>query len=474
MTGPDHPAPAVQQAHVVIDGPGLEARPVMLREGINAIGRLPANDIILTDALVSRHHARISFLEGRATVQDLGSHNGTFVNERRVYTSALRDEDVIRVGAFKLAFRFGPAPSQPPRRGSSSSTRNAAKAQTEPSAPPGVASLLLRLVDLAHANASDTPLARSLAGIEHAFHTHAAAIIRREADGSIVVAAQRHRQGGEKEIDPRIAEWVIQRRFPIAVSHPAKDPRFVGCGARHPVACVPIGSYDSRGALYVERAGPSFSIMDLDALQGSAHLIGAMLDRGDRDRAPWSLPTPVDGSGTHPRLRQPGVAIVLELDPGPGSSEDVLVDDHGLGEWAALVRGWVRLVGQRNGYVLGMEKGRLVAAFMDDGIDDGGRGAPECLAGIAEGLRPGQAKRLRAGACWAELHVEVWSDGPIRRLIGSGAAVEGAEALCRRSEFGSARLSPEVARSFDFSGGEGPRAEYALNWEQVGRMLRLQ
>ncbi|MEM6367297.1 MAG: FHA domain-containing protein [Myxococcota bacterium] len=470
MSTPNRPV-AVQQAHVVIDGPGHDARPVALREGINAIGRLPANDIILTDALVSRHHARISFLEGRATVQDLGSHNGSFLNERRVYTASLRDEDVIRIGSFQLKFRFGPPPSQPPKRGQSLSTRNSAKAQTEPSAPPGVASLLLRLVDLAHANASDQPLVRSLAGIEHAFHTHAAAIVRREADGSIVVAAQRHRQGGEKDIDLRIPEWVVQRRFPIAVTHPSKDPRFVGCKALHPVACVPIGNHETRGALYVERAGPSFSIMDLDALQGSAHLIGAMLDRGDRDRSPWALPTPVDGSGTHPRLRQPGVAVTLEMAPAIGSSEDVLIDDHGLGEWAALVRGWVRLVGLRNGYVLGMEKGRLVVAFLDDGIDDGGRSAAEWLAGVAEGLRPTQAERLRAGACWAELHVEVWNDGPVRRLIGAGAALEGAQALCHRGAPGTATLSPEVARSFDFSGGKGPRAEYAMNWEDVGRML---
>jgi phosphatidylserine/phosphatidylglycerophosphate/cardiolipin synthase-like enzyme len=51
-----------------------------LREGVTTIGRAPENDIVIGDASVSRHHARITLENGKCTLTDLGSANGTFVN----------------------------------------------------------------------------------------------------------------------------------------------------------------------------------------------------------------------------------------------------------------------------------------------------------------------------------------------------------------------------------------------------------
>jgi len=48
------------------------------------IGRDPGNDVVLRDALVSRRHARIHRQDGRWVVVDLGSRNGTFVNDVRI------------------------------------------------------------------------------------------------------------------------------------------------------------------------------------------------------------------------------------------------------------------------------------------------------------------------------------------------------------------------------------------------------
>jgi cardiolipin synthase A/B len=55
-----------------------------LREGNTTIGRSEENDIVVADALVSRHHARITLAEGACTLADLGTANGTFVNGERV------------------------------------------------------------------------------------------------------------------------------------------------------------------------------------------------------------------------------------------------------------------------------------------------------------------------------------------------------------------------------------------------------
>ena len=69
----------------VVEGPdaGLQ---VPLR-GPVVIGREPGTDIRLNDSRVSRHHVRISPAEHGATVEDLRSSNGTFVNHAQVHGS---------------------------------------------------------------------------------------------------------------------------------------------------------------------------------------------------------------------------------------------------------------------------------------------------------------------------------------------------------------------------------------------------
>lgn len=99
--GPNH------SAYIVIEGPGHDGTRLPLREGITSFGRLPSNDVILLGDLVSRHHSRITFFEGRATLQDLGSHNGSWVNGEQVQSKVLKEGDVCRVGNFRVAFHPG-------------------------------------------------------------------------------------------------------------------------------------------------------------------------------------------------------------------------------------------------------------------------------------------------------------------------------------------------------------------------------
>ncbi len=59
---------------------GREIR-VPLRPGRHRLGRAPLNDIVLDDRSVSREHAEIAVGEHRASVHDLGSKNGTWLND---------------------------------------------------------------------------------------------------------------------------------------------------------------------------------------------------------------------------------------------------------------------------------------------------------------------------------------------------------------------------------------------------------
>ncbi len=65
------------------------------------IGRDEANDIVIADPEVSRHHARLRRRGETFTVEDLGSTNGTFVDARRVTApTPLKNGSEIQLGPF--------------------------------------------------------------------------------------------------------------------------------------------------------------------------------------------------------------------------------------------------------------------------------------------------------------------------------------------------------------------------------------
>ena len=62
------------------------------------IGRGPDNGLVLRDGRASRHHARLYGRRGALLIADLGSTNGSWVNDRRVQEMALGEGDRIRIG----------------------------------------------------------------------------------------------------------------------------------------------------------------------------------------------------------------------------------------------------------------------------------------------------------------------------------------------------------------------------------------
>ena len=80
-----------------------------LDDGDHVLGREPAADIYLDATNVSRRHAVIRIADGAATLQDLGSKNGTFIGGKRVDGMiALRDGDRIQIGSVVMTFRVIP------------------------------------------------------------------------------------------------------------------------------------------------------------------------------------------------------------------------------------------------------------------------------------------------------------------------------------------------------------------------------
>lgn len=77
-----------------------------LIEGEHIVGREPGVSVWLDSVKVSRHHARVVINGVDATIEDLGSKNGTIVRGARISTPVrLEADDDIRIGPFTLAFR---------------------------------------------------------------------------------------------------------------------------------------------------------------------------------------------------------------------------------------------------------------------------------------------------------------------------------------------------------------------------------
>jgi hypothetical protein len=69
------------------------------------VGTSPQCDIQLRDQGISGRHAEFSFQGGVFRVNDLGSTNGTFVNDRRVTSTELVDNDNVRLGRTNFKFK---------------------------------------------------------------------------------------------------------------------------------------------------------------------------------------------------------------------------------------------------------------------------------------------------------------------------------------------------------------------------------
>lgn len=87
---------------VVLSGP-LQGQTVPI-EGVLSIGRAPDNALHLDDLQVSRKHALIEQGPRGTILRDLGSGNGTYIDNRRVLETRLSNGTVIRIGQQDLRF----------------------------------------------------------------------------------------------------------------------------------------------------------------------------------------------------------------------------------------------------------------------------------------------------------------------------------------------------------------------------------
>lgn len=89
---------------VVVLKDGVDKGEVHLEGKRISIGRDRSSDIPLNDLSVSRNHACLVRVFDDYYVEDLGSTNGTFLNDRQVKKHIIHNDDRLRVGSFELIF----------------------------------------------------------------------------------------------------------------------------------------------------------------------------------------------------------------------------------------------------------------------------------------------------------------------------------------------------------------------------------
>lgn len=93
-------------ANIVQIHEGVAIKKFLLTSESLRIGRDPQSGIFIDDKVVSQSHAVVEAVErssdeGRSVayyIKDLGSTNGTFVNDKKITRCKLNNEDIIRIG----------------------------------------------------------------------------------------------------------------------------------------------------------------------------------------------------------------------------------------------------------------------------------------------------------------------------------------------------------------------------------------
>jgi len=124
-------------SRLVVNPDKPDAWEIELKPGVNRLGRSNANDFTIGDASVSGAHCQIVVGDGLATIQDLGSTNGTFINGAQIQTAKLENGQTIRLGSAEMIF-YSAAP-QPVVSPATARMRVSAIANAPAAVPPVLA-----------------------------------------------------------------------------------------------------------------------------------------------------------------------------------------------------------------------------------------------------------------------------------------------------------------------------------------------
>lgn len=118
-TGPAFGGDVLSLEELIVEQLDGSAHAHKLKQSVVTIGRDSDNDIVLPDASVSRHHARLEWAQGVWRLVELGSTNGTLINGRRLSPHIPTDWPAnagVQMGGFTLRLRTANGDTPPPEQ----------------------------------------------------------------------------------------------------------------------------------------------------------------------------------------------------------------------------------------------------------------------------------------------------------------------------------------------------------------------
>jgi len=280
-----------------------------LAEGRTIVGRHPGCDVVLDEAAVSRQHAAIVRDTAGATIEDLRSRNGTFINGQPLASPRrLVDGDEVSICGLRLRYveaaRRRPRSAAPPASSSSSAAEVILESESaavivsqldlpdaggEPGGDHLAEAKLKAVVGLNRAIGTsltiDDVLPRLLEGLLKAFPRaeRGFVLLVDPATGRLVVRSRLMRSGidekGSLRLSLSLLTAVAESRRAVLSADAIEDTRFsaadsvVDCRIRS-VMCVPVARADGGllGVIQIDsRDAPGgFAATDLEVLAGVA------------------------------------------------------------------------------------------------------------------------------------------------------------------------------------------------------------
>lgn len=267
------------------------------------VGRSADNDIVIRDAAISRHHARIHRVGHAWRVTDLGSSNGTRINNEEAFGRDLRSGDRIVLHKFTIVFMDDEATELPAGpliddsdaalRESGTVIRSAASfgslasEQSGESGATGRMSRLLAVVSRASealltSGSLEETLDRVLSLVFSHLKVERASILLWDAErGDLALHSTRRNSGGTEamKFSRTIAEKVFRDRVAILTHDAMSDDRFASGQsiidmAIHAAMAAPLSDGErALGLIYADSpmSKGNFDTFDLDVLSALAN-----------------------------------------------------------------------------------------------------------------------------------------------------------------------------------------------------------
>jgi DNA-binding CsgD family transcriptional regulator len=153
--------------------------PFRLDRGEFIVGRIKRAQIVIAERTVSRKHARLTYDGKELAVEDLGSSNGTFVNEERIVRRELQAGQHVRFGS--VACAISTTPLFPGAMQDEESTYQIASPQAsdETALMNVFTTAQLRIIPLLMKGLSESEIAQRFERSPHTIHAHIRAIFEK-------------------------------------------------------------------------------------------------------------------------------------------------------------------------------------------------------------------------------------------------------------------------------------------------------